>query len=52
MRIRLPAGAMWAPGGRPRVAFAFAIAGGKIVGIDLVADPVRLGRLDVTLLED
>jgi RNA polymerase sigma-70 factor (ECF subfamily) len=45
-------GAVWAPGGRPRVAFDFTITGGKIVGIDLIADPAHLGRLDVTLLED
>lgn len=44
------AGAVWAPGGRPRVVFAFSIEDGKIVGIDLVADPARLGRLDLVVL--
>ena len=45
------AGAVWAPGGRPRVAFGFAVARGKIVGIDLIADPEQLLRLDLTLLD-
>src|SRR6266702_4344955 len=39
-------GAVWAPGGRPRVVFAFTIADGTIVGIDTLADPERLGELD------
>ena len=46
------AGAVWAPGGRARAAFAFTIAGGKIVGIDLIADPTRLGRLDLEVLDE
>jgi RNA polymerase sigma factor (sigma-70 family) len=44
------AGAVWAPGGQPRVVFGFTIADGRIVGIDLVADPERLGQLELTLL--
>jgi len=36
------AGLVWAPGGQPRVAFGFTIARGKIVGIDLIADPEHL----------
>jgi RNA polymerase sigma factor (sigma-70 family) len=43
-------GAVWAPGGRPRVAFGFKIKGGKIVEIDLIGDPERLGRLDLVIL--
>jgi RNA polymerase sigma factor (sigma-70 family) len=43
------AGAVWALGGRPRVVFAFTIAGGRITGIDLVADPERLRRATITL---
>ncbi len=35
------AGLVWAPGGRPRVAFGFTIRRGKIAEIDLVADPER-----------
>ena len=45
-------GAVWAPGGRPRVVFGFTIMGGKIVAIDLVADPERLRQLDLELLGD
>jgi RNA polymerase sigma factor (sigma-70 family) len=45
-------GAVWAPGGRPRVVFAFTIADGKIVGIELLADPERLRRLDLAILGD
>jgi RNA polymerase sigma factor (sigma-70 family) len=44
-------GAVWAPGGQPRVAFVFTITGGKIVAIDLVADPERLRQLDPVLLD-
>ena len=44
------AGAVWAPGGQPRVVFSFTIAGGKIVAIDLIADPVRIGQLDLAIL--
>jgi RNA polymerase sigma-70 factor (ECF subfamily) len=44
------AGAVWAPAGRPRVAFAFTIRRGKIVEINLIADPERLGQLDLAIL--
>ncbi len=44
------AGAVWAPGGEPRVVFSFTIADGKIVGIDLLAEPERLRALDVVIL--
>jgi len=46
------AGAVWAPGGRPRVVFDFTITGGKIVAIDLLADPARLHLLDLVILND
>ena len=46
------AGAVWAPGGQPRVVFAFTITGGKIVAIDLLADPERLRQLDLAILSD
>jgi RNA polymerase sigma factor (sigma-70 family) len=42
------AGAVWAPGGRPRVAFGFTIADGRIVEITLLADPDRLARLELS----
>jgi len=46
------AGAVWAPGGRPRVVVGFTIRGRKIVTIDLLADPERLGQLDLAVLDD
>src|SRR5579875_2693177 len=45
------AGAVWAPGGQPRVVFSFTVAGGKIVAIDLIADPVRVSQLDLAILK-
>jgi RNA polymerase sigma factor (sigma-70 family) len=45
-------GAVWAPGGRPRVVFGFTISGGRIVAIDILADPERLRRLDLAALDD
>ena len=38
---------VWAPGGRPRVAFAFSFAGGRIAAIELVADPDRLRQVEL-----
>ena len=46
--IRRPAD----PGEEPRVAFNFRIAGGKIVEIEIVGDPTRLGELDLVVLND
>jgi len=43
-------GLVWAPGGKPRAAFTFTIARGKIIRIDLIANPEHLRRLDLTLL--
>jgi RNA polymerase sigma-70 factor (ECF subfamily) len=45
-------GAVWAPGGRPRFVFGFTVEDGMIVAIDILADPERLGELDLTLLDD
>jgi RNA polymerase sigma factor (sigma-70 family) len=45
-------GLVWAPGGRPRVVFGFTITSGKILEIDLVAEPDRLRQLDVAVLDD
>ncbi|HEY7637163.1 MAG TPA: sigma-70 family RNA polymerase sigma factor [Gemmatimonadales bacterium] len=45
-------GLVWAPGGRPRVVFHFAVAGGRIIAIHLVADPEQLGELDLVVLDD
>src|SRR6266480_8117209 len=43
-------GAVWAAGGRPRVAFTFTLTGGKITAIDLLGDPGTLGQLDLVTL--
>jgi RNA polymerase sigma-70 factor (ECF subfamily) len=45
-------GAAWARGGRPRAALAFTIVDDRIVAIEILADPERLGGMDVRLLED
>jgi hypothetical protein len=45
------AGAVWAPGGQPRVVLSFTIAQGRIVAIELLADPARLRQLDLTVLD-
>ena len=46
------AGAVWAPGGQPRVVIDFTITRGKIVAINLIADPARLRQLDLAVLND
>jgi RNA polymerase sigma-70 factor, ECF subfamily len=46
------AGLVWAPGGRPRVVFAFTITNGTIVEIAMIADPERLGQLDLVILDN
>jgi RNA polymerase sigma-70 factor (ECF subfamily) len=43
-------GAVWAPGGTPRVAFAFTVREGKVIEIALLADPARLSRLLIEIL--
>jgi RNA polymerase sigma-70 factor (ECF subfamily) len=43
------AGAVWSQGGKPRVVFAFTITAGKVVGIELIADPERLSQLDLVV---
>jgi RNA polymerase sigma factor (sigma-70 family) len=45
-------GAVWAPGGQPRVAFVFTITDGKIVAIDCIADPEHLRQLDPVIRDD
>ena len=42
-------GAVWAPGGTPRVVFSFTIVDGKITAIDTLAEPGVLDRLDVAI---
>ena len=43
----LPGGVAWTPDGRPFAVISFTVAGGRIVEIDVLADPDRLGRLDL-----
>jgi RNA polymerase sigma-70 factor (ECF subfamily) len=45
----LPGGVVWAPDGRPFAVVAMTVKGGRIVLMDVVADPDRLGRLDLTV---
>ena len=40
----------WGPDGRPFSVIGFTVAGGRIVEIDVLADPERLGRLDLSAL--
>jgi DNA-directed RNA polymerase specialized sigma24 family protein len=42
----------WFPDGRPLSVMGFTVTRGKIVEIDILADPARLQKLDLTLLED
>jgi RNA polymerase sigma-70 factor (ECF subfamily) len=44
------AGLVWAPGGTPRVAFAFTVTEGRVTAIDLIAEPADLAELELTLL--
>ena len=46
------AGVVVAPRGRPLAVAGFTIAHGRIVEIDLLADPARLRNLDLTVLDD
>ena len=45
-------GLVWAPGGQARVVFSFTITNGKIVAIDMLADPERLREMDLTMLNE
>jgi DNA-directed RNA polymerase specialized sigma24 family protein len=46
-----PGIAVWLPGGQPMAILGFTITRGKIVEIDILADPARLRHLDLTRLE-
>ena len=46
------AGAVWAPGGQPRVVFGFTITCAKIVAIDLLSDPAHLAQIDLVVLDE
>jgi RNA polymerase sigma-70 factor (ECF subfamily) len=43
----IPGGVAWAPDGSPFAILALTVRGGRIVAIDVLADPDRLGRLDL-----
>jgi RNA polymerase sigma-70 factor (ECF subfamily) len=45
------AAAVWTPEGRPRVVYAFSTGADGITAIDLVADPDRVRRMDLVILE-
>jgi RNA polymerase sigma factor (sigma-70 family) len=45
----LPGGVAWAPDGSPFAILAVTVKGGRIVAIDALADPDRLGRLDLAV---
>ena len=46
----IPGGVAWAPDGRPFAVLAMTVKGGRIVEIDVLADPDRLGQLDLTVV--
>jgi RNA polymerase sigma-70 factor (ECF subfamily) len=46
------AGFVVAPRGRPVAVAGFTVAGGRIVAMDVLADPARLRELDLTVLDD
>jgi RNA polymerase sigma-70 factor (ECF subfamily) len=46
----IPGGVAWAPDGTPFSVLALTVRGGKIVEIDVLADPERLGKLDLTVV--
>ena len=42
----------WLPGGQPFSVMGFTVRGTRIVEIDVLGDPARLSRLDLTVLRD
>ncbi len=46
----IPGGVAWAPDGSPFSVVAVTVKGGRIVAIDILADPDRLGQLDLTVV--
>src|SRR6187397_2901535 len=46
----IPGGVAWAPDGSPFSVVAVTVKGGRIVAIDILADPDRLGELDLTVV--
>jgi RNA polymerase sigma-70 factor (ECF subfamily) len=48
----IPGGVTWAADGRPFAVVSVTVAGGRVVSIDVLADPDRLSRLDLALAAD
>jgi RNA polymerase sigma factor (sigma-70 family) len=48
----IPGGVAWAPDGHPFAVLSLTVAGGRIISIDILADPDRLSRLDLDLVAD
>ena len=46
----VPGGVAWAPDGSPFSVLALTVKGGRIIAIDVLADPERLRRLDLTMV--
>ena len=46
----VPGGVAWAPDGSPFAVLALTVRGGRIVAIDVLADPDRLGQLDLSVV--
>ena len=46
----VPGGVAWSPDGSPFAVVALTVRGGKVVRIDVLADPDRLAQLDLTLV--
>ena len=46
----IPGGVAWAPDGTPFSVVALTVKGGRIAAIDILADPDRLGELDLTVV--
>jgi RNA polymerase sigma factor (sigma-70 family) len=47
----VPGGVAWAPNGSPFAVVSMTVAGGRIVSIDILADPDRLKQLDLDLVD-
>ena len=45
-------GVVTAPGGQPFAVMGITVAGGRIVELDVLADPERLRQLDLAALDD
>ena len=45
-----PGGVAWSPDGSPFAVLALTVKGGRIVAIDILADPDRLAQLDLTVV--